>query len=260
MIKSTVAREDDGTVQINFNIPKKEIDAKKEESIKEAAKKLTIPGFRKGNVPIEVAKKHLDDKEVTQKALNKILPKAFADAIRDHSLRPAIYPKFEIVTDKDPWAIKAITCEIPPFELGDYKKIAKSISGTKEEKENKVINALLDSTKVIIPKILIEEEVNSRLSSLLSRLEKLGLSLESYLSSIKKTGDDLRHEYEDDSKKTIALELILARIADSQNLKVDPKKVDEAFKASGVKDENQKYIIESILRKRAVIDSLTGSI
>jgi hypothetical protein len=37
---------------------------------------------------------------------------------------------------------------------------------------------------------LIDEEVNSRLSKLLERIEKLGLTLESYLSSIGKTAQD----------------------------------------------------------------------
>lgn len=57
MIKSTLAREDDGTIQINFVIPKKEIDAQKEEVVKEMAKNLKVPGFRKGNVPTSVAEK-----------------------------------------------------------------------------------------------------------------------------------------------------------------------------------------------------------
>lgn len=210
---------------------------------------------------LQSQKKNLDSNEVTQHALQHILPKAFADAVKEYKLKPAVYPKFEITTDKDPWQIKGTTCEILPFELGDYKKLAKKISTvTKDikERENKVLEALIDSVKITIPKILVEEEVNGRLSSLLSRLEKLGLSLESYLASTKKTGEELRQEYDTDSKKTIAMELILGKIAETEKIKIDPQKVDEAFLASGVKDENQKYIIESILKKRAVLDSLVS--
>ncbi|MBI1864103.1 hypothetical protein HYS03_02760 [Candidatus Woesebacteria bacterium] len=261
MIKSTLAREDDGTIQINFEVPQKEVNDKKVTVVKEMAKTLTVAGFRKGKVPVDVAEKNLDPNEVLQHALQHILPKAFANSIKEHKIKPAIYPKFEITNDKDPMAIRAITCEILPFDVGDYKKLAQKVSGqTKDikEKENKVLEALLESVKVIIPKVLIEEELNQRLSSLLSRLEKLGLSLESYLASVKKTPEELRKSYEDDAKKTIAIELILGQIAEKEKIKVDPQKIDEAYLASGVKDENQKYIIESILKKRAVLDSLVS--
>ncbi len=261
MIKSTLAREDDGTIQINFEIPQIEIEIQKAAVIKEMAKTLNVAGFRKGKVPAEVAEKKLDPREVLEHCLQHILPKAFADSIKEHKLKPAIYPKFEITNDKDPMAIRAITCEILPFEVGDYKKLAKKVSSqTKDikEKENKVLEALLASSKVIIPKVLIEEELNQKLSSLLSRLEKLGLSLESYLKSIKKTPEELRKEYEEDAKKTITIELILGKISKEEKIKIDPQKVDEALEASGVKDKSQKYIIESILKKRAVLDSLVA--
>jgi len=45
---------------------------------------------------------------------------------------------------------------------------------------------LLRNIKIEIPKLLIEEEVNTRLSQLLERIEKLGLDLEKYLQTIGK--------------------------------------------------------------------------
>ena len=54
-----------------------------------------------------------------------------------------------------------------------------------DKKEQKVIKLLLDSIKINIQTSSLQE-VDARLSSLLQRIEKLGLSLEGYLGSISK--------------------------------------------------------------------------
>jgi len=127
---------------------------------------------------------------VIEHALSHILPHLLSEAIKEHKLTLAVYPKFELVSAKEgeDWQVRALTCEVPTFELGDYKKnisgeIASRQVGAKkdlspEEKEQSVIKALLTGIKLEIPKLLIEEEVNSRLSNLLGRVEKLGLNLE----------------------------------------------------------------------------------
>src|SRR4030043_356465 len=122
----------------------------------------------------------------------------FSD-IKKYMITPAIYPKIELISaeeEKD-WQIRAITCELPDVDLGNYKrelsdkkktsviwtpgkdKKDDTNTPTREEKEQEVIKTLLENIKVNISKVLIDEEVNSRLSKLLERIEKLGLSLES---------------------------------------------------------------------------------
>src|SRR5258706_424878 len=83
-----------------------------------------------------------------------------------------------------------------------------------KEKEQIVLKTLIDNIKVSIPKLLIDDEVNHRLSDLLARIEKLGLNLDSYLASVGKTPQSLREEYERQVKDGVSLELILNKIAD----------------------------------------------
>ena len=100
----------------------------------------------------------------------------------------------------------------------------------------------------------------------MERLEKLGLTLESYLASLNKTPPALRKEYEEQSQQSISLELTLLEIAKKQNLKVEKSQIDAAIQASSadpnLKDKldtpEQRRVIESILRKRAALDSLTS--
>lgn len=284
-ITSVVAREEDGSVQITFTIPSPIIKKAQDETIAEMAKDIEIPGFRKGMAPLDKVAEKIPQNSLVEHSLSHILPKALAEAISANKLKIAIYPKFELINAKDgtDWQVRGVTCEIPEFELGDYKKNVQgelrsksiivpgkdkpgAVGASREEKEQLVIKALLDNTKVVIPKVLIEEEVASRLSNLLSRIEKLGLSLEGYLSSIGKNVDSLRADYEAQSKDAIVLDLILTKISTEENLKVGQAEIDAALNmststiSSKVEDredvESRKRMIESILKRRQALDFL----
>lgn len=282
-ITSVVAKESDGNIQITFTIPFEIIKKAQDEALVEFAKDAEIPGFRKGKAPIEKVAAKVPQNTLIEHSLGHILPKALGEAMDEHKLKLAIYPRFELVSaeeNKD-WQIRGITCELPEVVLGDYKKIIQGenraasivVPGkekpeevTREKKENAVIKALLDNVKITIPKILVEEEVNGRLSNLLARIEKLGLALEGYLKSVGKTVEALRTEYETQAKDAITLDLILGKIAEEQNLKVDPKEVEaalamsQAAKEEKEDPESRKRLLESILKRRMALDFLINLI
>ena len=284
---SVVAKSDDGTIQITFTIPFSEIKVRREEASREIGKNIAIPGFRKGNAPAEKVIETVSQNTLLEKTLTYFLPKIFAEAVEKNNLKPIIYPKFELIkaVDGEDWEVRATTCEAPVIELGDYKNKLKGASAagkiwtpdsakaktdektkekTREEKEQELLRNLLSAVNLKIPKILIDQEVDGRLSSLLSRLEKLGLTLESYLSSTGKTADALRNEYEKQATEGLSLDFILTKIADSENLAVNKDEVDKAAslneqtKSEEIdEDLNQrKTLIESILRRRKALDYL----
>jgi trigger factor len=282
-ITSTLAKAQDGSLQITFVVPWSFIDTAKGQALKEIAKETEIPGFRKGMAPPEKVKSHVSEALVIEKALQKLLPEALGQALRQYKLTPAIYPKFELVSAKDgeDWQIRAVTCELPEVALGDYKaKIAgearakhiwtpgkgesKDKGPSKEEKEQEVLKLLLQEIKIDIPTLLVSEEVDSRLASLLERTEKLGLSLESYLSSVGKTPESIRADYEVQARNTIALELILNKIAQEEGIKISDSQIDELIASSSSTPEakarlnlpEQRRLISSFLARRAALDSL----
>ncbi len=266
-ITSTVATTEDRSVQITFSIPKKIIEDAQEKVLVDYQKNTTIAGFRKGNAPLEKVRAKVSEQELTEKGLAQVLPEAYSQAVAENKIKPITYPKFELLSQEDTWQVRATTALFPEIELGDYKKVvegalrAASLKKelTKEEKEQKVIAVLLETVKVKLPKLLVDEEVNTRLSSLLARIEKLGLSLDSYLTSMGKTGEGLRAEYEKQVKEGITIELALNKIADSESVEVTEKEVDGAIKATGVEapsNPEQKLVVKSVLRRRAALDRL----
>lgn len=282
-ITSVIAKEEDGNIQITFTIPFDTIQKSQEETLAEFAKDIEIPGFRKGQAPIGKVREKVSQSQLIEHSLGHLLPKALAEAVSNNKLKIAIYPKFELIKaqEGEAWQIRGITCELPTVDLGEYKKEiagvlrAKSIvvpgkeeakTESKEQKESVVLKALVDSVKIKVPAILIEQEADSRLSSLLARLEKLGLALESYLASINKKAEDLRAEYALQAKDAILIDLALNKIAEEEKLTVDPKELESALQISAASNptkkeseqesEDRKRMIESILRRRKALDYL----
>src|SRR3972149_8081912 len=283
-ISYALARTEDGSIQITFTVPFSIVEKERKESLKEYAKDIEVPGFRKGNAPIEKVREKVPLPSFIGHTLSHILPKALAEAITKEKVKPAIYPKFELIKAEEgnPWEVRAVTCEISPINLGDYKKTvsgavrAKNIwtpgkakeekEPTKEEKEQEIIKVLLETIKVSVPKLLVDEEVNARLANLLERIEKLGLTLEGYLSSVGKTPDSLRAEYEGQAKSTIALDLILNTIALEEKIDVKETDVETAIKTASadprvierLNTPEQRRLIRSVLARRAALDSLVS--
>lgn len=283
--RATVAKEADGSVQITFTIPYKAISETQSHVLSELAEKADIPGFRRGKAPIEKVREKISKEALIEHILSHILPKMLGRAIDDNKLKLVMYPKYQLISAKDneDWQVRAISAEVPEFELGDYKKTVagairskgiwtpgkgedKAKEPTKEEKEQEVIKSLLEGVKISIPKVLAEEEVNVRLARLLERIEKLGLTLESYLASVGKTPDGLRAEYERQAKDTIALDLILSKIADKEDIKISEGEVDAAVFAGSTDPKltgelntpERRSMILAILKKRAALSSLTS--
>lgn len=287
-ITSVIARESDGNIQITFTIPFSVVKTAEEETIKEFAKDTEIPGFRRGMAPIEKVAEKIPQNKLIEHSLGHILPKALSEAVSENKLKIAVYPKFELISVEEgkDWQIRGITCELPEVILGDYKKavggelrsgsiiipekgkseLPQSAEAARDKKEQIVVKTLLENVKVNIPKILIEEEADSRLSNLLARLEKLGLALENYLGSIGKKAEDLRADYANQAKDAIALDLILSKIALAEAIKIDQKEVDAALGMSQATNqtknqtqediESRKRLLESILKRRGALDFL----
>lgn len=282
----SVAKSDDGSIQITFTIPFSIVKKEREKTLEEMSKEMEVHGFRKGKAPLDKVKENVDQNKLLEHTLSHILPNLLGEAIKKENLKPAVYPKFELLKAKDDedWQVRAVTCELPNIKLGDYKKKIKDTVSTSKiwtpgkdkeekkptdtEKEQIVLKALADSVKVEIPKMLIDEEVNTKLSSLLQRIEKLGLNLESYLSSLGKTAETLRKEYEEQARSGLIIDILLTKIAEKEGLTIDKKDVDAAIQAakadpnvaSDIDSPQRRQFIESILKRRKALTSLVSLI
>ena len=117
---------DGSKLSVTADINDKKISEYKTRVLNEMRKELTLPGFRKGEVPEDMAIKHFGEDMLNQESLRQIGADALSHIIITNSLKVIGQPKINIDTSKsDIPKIKAEISILPEIKLGDYKEVAK---------------------------------------------------------------------------------------------------------------------------------------
>lgn len=272
------------TTQLVIVVPKADVKKEEEEAFSRLQQKLNVGGFRQGKVPKAIAEKHLSKEDIYQELAQKMISRIYQELLTKESIKPIVSPKVELVKAKEgeDWQIKITIAEKPLVTLGDYKKVIKEakekvkktdiwvpgkdkLEKKPEEDKNKLLNevlsSLLNEAKIEISDLVIEEEINHRLTHLMDEIQKIGLTVENYLKSKNLTMDSLKAQFKKETEDTYKLEFILAEIADKENLKVQQADLDKLF--INIKDEKERntakqnsYYYATILRKQKTLDYL----
>lgn len=275
MAKSILERQPDGTIKLTITIPKDVVKKAQDAAIVAATKSANVPGFRKGNAPREVVEEKLNKEQIKEDTLREMLPASYQQAVMEHQLRPIMNPKIHVekLGDGEDWVFEALTCEAPEVDPGNYKEAVKKITakskiiipGKEAQKPTfeEIAKAILEKSQAKIPTVLIEQETDRLLSQLLDDIKKLGLNLEQYLASTKRTPDDLRQEYAKRATDDMMLEFVLQKIAEKEKITVEDKEIEEAIqkaKSPAEKSnlENNRYLLAAILRQQKTLDFLMG--
>ena len=273
--KKELVRHEDGTVELNITVPVDILKKEREKIEKAFIENLTLPGFRKGKAPVEIARRSLSEEKVREELLRSVVTEEYKKAVDKHKLQPIITPQIHIEAyepDKD-LQFSAEVAEEPKVELGDYKKAIKDINSkskivTKKNEEAKkptiddVITAGISKAKVSVPNVIIEREVSRLLSQMIDELKVLGMTLEAYLESKKITPEQLREEYKTRAERDIKLEFFLRKVAEEEKIVVTEQDIVGAI--GKIEDKSQQeeikqnpYLVASIIRQQKTIDFLT---
>ncbi len=108
-----------------IDVPKESVDKAFEEVYAEIAKVASIPGFRPGKAPAELVKKHYA-KNASEEAIKRVLPDAYAAALKEHGIIPIGSPEITdmIFEEGKAMSFKARVETRPKFNLKNYKGIA----------------------------------------------------------------------------------------------------------------------------------------
>lgn len=273
MNKVTIERQNDGTIKLVLALHKAEIEKARQGALEDFAKTAKIDGFREGKAPLKMVEERVDKDRLKEEVLKKLLPDAYSKAVSENNLRPIMSPKIHVdkLDDDTDWEVHAFTCEAPELDLGKYKDKIKSVTakskivvpGKEEQKPSsqEVMNALAESVTAKIPAILVEQEADRLLSQLLGDIKKLGLTLDQYMASTNRTPQALREEYTKRAQEDMKLEFALQKIAETENITVDPKEIEEAISKAKSPEERQsleanKYMLAAILRQQKTLDFL----
>jgi trigger factor len=83
--------------EFHITVPASELSDKVAERLDEIGRSVRIPGFRPGKVPIRILRQRFGP-AVLGEVLQSTVEGSSAEAIREHNLRPALPPRFDVVS------------------------------------------------------------------------------------------------------------------------------------------------------------------
>ncbi|MDQ3098238.1 MAG: hypothetical protein M3Q44_00640 [bacterium] len=103
--------------------------------------------------------------------------------------------------------------------------------------EDKVIKRMLELVEIDVPDMLVDEEVARIEERFKSQLERIGTSLENYLTVENKTIEDIKKEWSDRALENTKVALILNEIKVQKDLPVSEEEIRMLAMQNGVKNQ-----------------------
>jgi trigger factor len=94
------------------------------------------------------------------------------------------------------------------------------------EENEKIIDAIAETTEIDIPTSMVDEELDRIISELKARMRYSGLRFEDYLKYIDQTEDMIRADRAEEAKKSVKVRLIFEAIIKEEELKVEKEDID----------------------------------
>lgn len=133
-------------VEIKISLTAEEVKPIKDEVTKELAKKVEVPGFRKGHAPISTIEAQFKD-NIKEEVADKVLHKYYEEVIKAENIVPVSYISNLNVTLEDGFKATFTVDVYPEVKLGEYKglEVEKETFEMTPEKLDEEIKIMLNS-------------------------------------------------------------------------------------------------------------------
>ena len=151
-MKTTTEKMENCQVALNIEMEGAETDKYMGIALEHLARRVVLPGFRKGKAPTSLVEQHVGKQAIMQEALENLVPEAYEEALKNESISAIDEPKIELV-QLDPVIFKAIVPTKPEVTPGNYRDIRLEM-GKKEIGEddiNQVIEQLRMQLGTLVP-------------------------------------------------------------------------------------------------------------
>ena len=107
-------------------------------------------------------------------------------------------------------------------------KLEESKKATFErEFEDELITAVIENSKMDIPEVMVEKEIDNMVRDLEMRLNQQGLSLDQYMQFTGNTEEKMRSYMKENADKKVKADLVLEAIAKAENIEATEEEVKE---------------------------------
>ncbi|HLG14519.1 MAG TPA: trigger factor [Blastocatellia bacterium] len=140
--------------QVRLEIPAETVLAETDRIASDLARRINIPGFRRGHVPRSVVKTRFR-KELRDEVVSHLLPHALSDAVREKELKLVGEPSVDELKFGDDESIDVtFSFEIAPeWELANYTNLPaiRTVYKVRDEDVEKAINQLREGQAELVP-------------------------------------------------------------------------------------------------------------
>lgn len=320
----------DAEIEITVDIALEDLEKERAQVIANFAKNLSLPGFRKGKVPLERAVSEIGEMRILEAVAQEAIANAYPEILERHAIKALGRPHVSItkMAPGNPLSFRIKTNVFPTFTLPDYKKIARTIfaeplntevppeevdeailqlrkmrkhstlieqhvegeplpkltdvgeddlpevdeayvktlgsftsveefknkltENLRQEKESreyekqrmKVVEALIEATKIELPAVIIQYELSRMHSEFEHELTRAGVSFDDYLKNVGKTRADLEETWHPEAKKRSLMQIILNEIAEKEGLEPDKERLEKELSAVKERYKNLKDFSE----------------
>lgn len=111
------------TVELEITVDSKEFGAAVTKQAKELAKKVNVPGFRKGKAPRSIIERYVGTQTLYSEAVDDVIGPAYSKAVNETGIEPVDRPEVDLVQMEEgkDLIFKAKVTVKPEVELGEYK-------------------------------------------------------------------------------------------------------------------------------------------
>ncbi len=127
----------DGEAEFQAEIPMATIEESTARVLIDISSTFELPGFRKGKVPENIVRKHIDETHLFEDAANESLKDAVQEIAADSELATVGSPQISLdnIAVNSPILFKVKFALFPEIKLSDYRQIAKAVFEGKESND-----------------------------------------------------------------------------------------------------------------------------
>ncbi|MGI8667050.1 MAG: trigger factor [Jatrophihabitans sp.] len=128
-MKSSVESLSPTRVKLAVEVPFEELKSSLDEAYRTIGSQVRVPGFRPGKVPARIIDQRIGRAAVLEEAVNKALPKAYTDAVRETGVKALGQPDIEVtqLEDNDHLAFTAEVDVRPEITVPAYDGLAVTV-------------------------------------------------------------------------------------------------------------------------------------
>lgn len=219
--------KNDDTVMMDFQVLQGGVPIEKGTSKNHPltlGKGVFIPGFEENLVGMKAG----EEKEFELK---------FPDEYHEKSLagKPATFKvKINEVQERQtPELDDAFAKSLGKFEtLEDLKKsvqdglMEEKAHQLKEQRRGAYVDALIGKLEVVLPPVLVHEELHRMLGEFDMQLQGMGMNLEAYFSQMNKKMEEVEEEWKPQAEKRLKAAMALELVAKEDEIEIDSEKVE----------------------------------